>query len=299
MRKHFSLASATFLLWFFSIFSAQAAVVIYDDSVASGWTTTSSWGVGLHPSAVSPSPYQGSYSLQAIYSQAWGTVRFTNNAGASTNGNTALTLAFHKYDSGTTPLEKALYVVLYDTNGNQLGVKEVKPYTPGGLPVAANTWHKIIIPLSDLGAAGMTVKYIDLQSETLYTLFFDEIKFEQDAVIPPPSLDSDSDGLSDVADNCPFVQNALQTDTDGNGIGDACDLVQNETKKPKISSISPNTGVSGDEISLFGKNFGPAPGEIFVGGISVALQVWTDAFIKFALPDLAPGKYKIELDFCG
>lgn len=38
-----------------------------------------------------------------------------------------------------------------------------------------------------------------------------------------PGHDSDGDGVSDAADNCPLVPNADQADADGDGIGDACD----------------------------------------------------------------------------
>lgn len=37
------------------------------------------------------------------------------------------------------------------------------------------------------------------------------------------AIDSDSDGHSDVNDNCPNVENPDQKDFDGNGVGDACD----------------------------------------------------------------------------
>lgn len=37
------------------------------------------------------------------------------------------------------------------------------------------------------------------------------------------SPDSDNDGINDVNDNCPTTYNPDQTDTDGDGIGDACD----------------------------------------------------------------------------
>src|SRR3954447_13608115 len=36
--------------------------------------------------------------------------------------------------------------------------------------------------------------------------------------------DSDHDGVIDVADNCPLVSNGSQTNTNGVGPGDACEL---------------------------------------------------------------------------
>src|SRR5664279_65879 len=41
-------------------------------------------------------------------------------------------------------------------------------------------------------------------------------------VVPPPP-DEDHDGIPDFRDNCPKVSNPDQKDSDGNGIGDACD----------------------------------------------------------------------------
>lgn len=35
-------------------------------------------------------------------------------------------------------------------------------------------------------------------------------------------VDTDCDGISNAEDNCPAVRNTDQKDTDGNGIGDAC-----------------------------------------------------------------------------
>lgn len=46
-------------------------------------------------------------------------------------------------------------------------------------------------------------------------------QFEENVL--PPVSDSDGDGIPDNQDNCVSVSNPTQVDTDGNGIGDACD----------------------------------------------------------------------------
>jgi len=44
-----------------------------------------------------------------------------------------------------------------------------------------------------------------------------------DACEPPPPGDADGDGVADDTDNCPEVANPDQADTDGDGVGDACE----------------------------------------------------------------------------
>jgi hypothetical protein len=45
--------------------------------------------------------------------------------------------------------------------------------------------------------------------------------------VVPASPDTDGDGIPDHLDNCPKVANADQTDSDGDGVGDACDAFCN------------------------------------------------------------------------
>ncbi len=48
-----------------------------------------------------------------------------------------------------------------------------------------------------------------------------------DACDDPPTVDTDGDGVEDGADNCPADANASQVDTDGDGVGDVCDATPN------------------------------------------------------------------------
>ncbi len=48
-----------------------------------------------------------------------------------------------------------------------------------------------------------------------------------DACDATPNGDTDNDGVDNLADNCPSIANPAQTDTDGDGTGDACDATPN------------------------------------------------------------------------
>jgi len=48
-------------------------------------------------------------------------------------------------------------------------------------------------------------------------------KSKSSDTVDKTNLDTDSDGLPDKSDNCPAVSNADQTDTDNDGLGNACD----------------------------------------------------------------------------
>lgn len=73
-------------------------------------------------------------------------------------------------------------------------------------------------PTSDVAFAGSFTGSVDFGGGILTSAG------STDLVIASYDLsDGDSDGVFDFADNCPLVSNPSQTDTDGDGLGDACD----------------------------------------------------------------------------
>jgi M6 family metalloprotease-like protein len=62
------------------------------------------------------------------------------------------------------------------------------------------------------GPSGVIVRVDSIVDERLYAFVYN-----------PTSADTDSDGLADTVDNCPFIANPDQLDADSDGIGDLCD----------------------------------------------------------------------------
>ena len=97
----------------------------------------------------------------------------------------------------------------------------------------------------------------------------DEIlKLNQDLPVAPAPLDSDNDGIPDSRDNCPNTTNADQRDSDGDGVGDACEdstspspsMTASESPSPSESpseSVSPSESPSTSESA----SGSPSPSE--------------------------------------
>ena len=67
-------------------------------------------------------------------------------------------------------------------------------------------------------------------------IFIDSIVFDNNA----PILDTDGDGVPDETDNCPTNANPGQEDSNGNGIGDVCEVC-NEPIELAVNNITTNT----------------------------------------------------------
>jgi hypothetical protein len=98
-----------------------------------------------------------------------------------------------------------------------------------------------------------------------------------DACESTPPTDSDSDGIPDSRDNCASTYNPDQKDSDGDGIGDVCDVPSYLTESFQISRIIQCPTWIGGD-----KEFnGHGPHVTFTATLSVRSAVFIDLHVTF------------------
>ena len=124
------------------------------------------------------------------------------------------------------------------------------------------------------------------RSEVLYSLFRQATKIAYSyapwvnpgscgATATPSSGDEDGDSIADEVDNCPAVVNATQSDIDADGVGDACDTVDNRSLSGGLAALT-----DGQEIQL-----------VYVG--LLARSADRPGF-NYWLDEISSGKFSIE-----
>lgn len=148
------------------------AKVVYDDAL-NGWNNWS-WDVSLNLAATSP-VYQGSKSVAATYTAAWGGIYLRHGSGVGTSGLTRLEFYVH----GGTGGGQDLRVKVGDVGGWYAPTAKAADHIAEG-SIAAGAWRKVSIPLSALGVTTNPVARIQIQDgagTTQPTFYLDHIRF--------------------------------------------------------------------------------------------------------------------------
>src|SRR5207237_110423 len=64
---------------------------------------------------------------------------------------------------------------------------------------------------------------------------------------------------------------------------------------PEVGSIGPTVGQSGMKVTIAGKGFGTATGQVLFGTTAASIQSWSDSSVTFTTPNVTNGVYQVQL----
>ena len=114
---------------------------------------------------------------------------------------------------------------------------------------------------------------------------FGYVRFNSDV----PIVDADRDDVPDMRDNCPMARNPDQRDSDGDGVGDACEMAVSFV----LLDSQPGDSIGGGQRLLLG----PADGRVTAtrnvgGGVTVSLADFNFDFVPGAGRAFVPGAFE-------
>ncbi|MFH1263855.1 MAG: glycosyl hydrolase family 18 protein [Pseudomonadota bacterium] len=150
-------------------------LVIYDDSLAPGWNTSSSWSVSSVTLASTEQVYQGNFSIKFVSSATWGALAVQN----SSLLDPALYSAF-EFQIRIASVSQQILVDIYNgetfLNQRDLGT------------VTANSWQKISIPMATLNPGSAQFDRLAILTNTASgTYFVDNMRLVSSGSNPTPT----------------------------------------------------------------------------------------------------------------
>jgi len=144
--------------------------------------------------------------------------------------------------AGASDPTKVVYI--YATNIGDVGltISEIKLVVPSnGTTLKSFTISDVELKQTDSLPIELAYAW---QDDTLVDLIVTTARGSSFAtqLITPQCIDDDGDGILGCVDNCPYVSNPLQTDSNSDGVGDACDA-DNDGIRDSIENSVGGTGI--------------------------------------------------------
>jgi hypothetical protein len=99
------------------------------------------------------------------------------------------------------------------------------------LDVSTASGHSLLGAIADIGMVARGVTVIDVNGDGALDIVAGEYGGGVFVICQLPPLDSDGDGISDYADNAPYVANAPRIDMNADGVANAQDQLDNDFDK--------------------------------------------------------------------
>jgi RHS repeat-associated protein len=139
---------------------------LYIDAIDGAWSN-SSWSTTQTNSTTTF--YSGTAARKVDYATPWGGFAYTR----SLNTTPYSSLEFYVNIGTSTP---DLYIYFLNQSGAVIQIRSVASYISGGFQT--NTWHRVLIPLTDLGIANYNnTLTFSIESSLAQTVYYDQIQF--------------------------------------------------------------------------------------------------------------------------
>ncbi|MCP3097796.1 glycoside hydrolase family 5 protein [Myxococcus sp. K15C18031901] len=162
----------------------SSMTVLYDDAVASGWSTAYSWGgTTLAPDTVSRAYGTTSLKVTAPANSAMALGSFGSSVPVASS--VAVSFAINPGTSNLTTIQSLKVILSQEGVDGNAGVAIGAYANPGFASLAPGHWTRVRIPMSALKGALTTFNKLTLQSASAVVYGVDGIALEKDTPQPP------------------------------------------------------------------------------------------------------------------
>jgi len=155
----------------------------------------------------------------------------------------------HVWFVGASNLTKNVYIYATNIGDVSVTLSEIKFVVPSnGTTLKSFTISDVEIKQTNSSPIELAYAW---QDEMLVDLIITTVRgssFETQ-LVTSQCIDDDGDGILECVDNCPYVSNPTQTDSNSDGVGDACDA-DNDRIRDSVENSVGGIGIDVPQVEL-------------------------------------------------